>query len=123
MHVVGDGHGVSASRAGPRWIVVMKGVPGFGERGTLESQVGFLADGVSVGDQVTLGRPSKVHRQAPAGREDKTTGAGEVVCARTIWDYDSIGLMRKQGMSESNRVSGRDSGDRVHVAEQQVSQD
>ena len=48
-HVVGDEHGASVSHVGPRWNVAMKGVLGIGERGTSESRVGFLVDGVSVG--------------------------------------------------------------------------
>ena len=38
------------------------------------------------GDQVTLGRPSKMHRPAPAGRVDETTGAGELF----VRDQDGI---------------------------------
>ena len=78
MHVVGDGYGASASRAGPKCIVVMKGVLGFGSgvRWSLRWVPGRR--GQRGGDQVTLGRPSKMHRPAPAGRVDETTGAGEL---------------------------------------------
>ena len=38
------------------------------------------------GVQVTLGRPSKMHRPAPAGRVDETTGSGEVF----VRDQDGI---------------------------------
>ena len=122
-HVVGDEYGASVSHVGPRWIVAVKGILGIGERGTLEPQVGILADGVSVGGSGYSGTAQQ-GAQAGCGRQGRRGyRCRRVVCARSRRDCDSISLTRKQGMSESLRVAGIHMRDRVYVMEQQMSQD
>ena len=93
------------------------------EAGFVGALGGFLADGVSVGGSGYSGSAQQ-GAQAGCGRQGRRGyRCRRVVCARSRRDCDSISLTRKQGMSESLRVSGTDMGDGVYVVEQQVSQD